>query len=290
MQPVNPVNGRAAFGEPDEDCLYLNVWKPATGDGRRPVMVWLHGGAFTFGAGSRPSYHGSALARRGDVVVVTINYRLGVFGWLRGIDVCGQVLPTSGNEGLLDQLAALQWVKDQIASFGGDPDNVTVFGQSAGATSIHAMLATQPQHRLFHKAILQSGTNLFHPPEAANRVLDAVLRDLDVASHALGRLRDLAAAELLEVQTRVTPRAAGIAYRPVADGDVIPTDPFAAVAGGSAREVPLLIGTNLEEQKFFSRLDPEVEQLTDERLLEKLIEPGTAAQAAMARSSTLPRR
>jgi len=142
------------------------------------------------------------------------------------------------------------------------------------------MLAAQPGQRLFHKAILQSGTNLFHPPQTANRVVMAVLRDLDVAPQAAGRLRDLAATELLEAQTRVTPRAAGIAYRPVADGSVIPTDPFAAVAGGSAREVPLLIGTNLEEQKFFSRLDPEVEQLTDERLLEKLIERGgTAAQA-----------
>ena len=133
MQAANPVTGRAAVAPPSEDCLTLNVWTPAPDAGRRPVLVWLHGGAFVFGAGSSPATRGATLARRGDAVVVTLNYRLGLFGYLRGVDVCGDALPSTGNAGLLDQLAALRWVRDEIAAFGGDPANVTVVGQSAGA-------------------------------------------------------------------------------------------------------------------------------------------------------------
>src|SRR5215207_9331369 len=133
MQMAGAALGERLVGEMDEDCLSLNAWTPALDDRRRPVLVWLHGGAFLYGAGS--SYNGAELARRGDVVVVTINYRLGLFGYLRGIDVCGDALPSTGNAGLLDQLAALRWVQQEIAAFGGDPQHVTVFGQSAGAAS-----------------------------------------------------------------------------------------------------------------------------------------------------------
>src|SRR5829696_8396024 len=146
MQAANPVTGQQTLAAPSEDCLTLNVWTPPPDAGRRPVLVWLHGGAFMMGAGSEPMCDGALLARRGDVVVVTLNYRLGLFGYLRGVDVCGDALPSTGNEGLLDQLAALAWVRDEIASFGGDPENVTVMGQSAGAGSITAMLA-MPQAR-----------------------------------------------------------------------------------------------------------------------------------------------
>src|SRR5579885_2308738 len=141
MQGASPASpGQSVAAACDEDCLTLNVWTPAADAGRRPVLVWLHGGAFIIGAGSMPMYRGAALAARGDVVVVTVNYRLGLFGYLRGIDVCGATLPSTGNAGLLDQLAALAWVQDEIAAFGGDPENVTVIGQSAGAASISAML------------------------------------------------------------------------------------------------------------------------------------------------------
>jgi para-nitrobenzyl esterase len=114
-----------------EDCLYLNIWTPAADGARRPVLVWIHGGAFILGSGSQTLYDGSALARRGDVVVVTINYRLGALGFLRLRDRFGERLPATGNEGLLDQVAALEWVRDEIAAFGGDPDRVTIFGESA---------------------------------------------------------------------------------------------------------------------------------------------------------------
>ena len=130
MQAPSAISsGLTVGGALSEDCLTLNIWTPAVEAGRRPVLVWLHGGAFVTGAGSMPMSHGAALARRGDVVVVTVNYRLGLFGFLRGIDVCGDALPSTGNAGLFDQLAALRWVRQEIAAFGGDPANVTVVGQ-----------------------------------------------------------------------------------------------------------------------------------------------------------------
>lgn len=280
MQPTNPVTGQQAGGTPSEDCLTLNVWTPDTDGGRRPVLVWIHGGAFTFGAGSRATCHGAVLARRGDVVVVTINYRLGLFGYLRGIDICGEALPSSGNEGLLDQLAALRWVREEIAAFGGDPENVTVAGQSAGAVSISAMLAMPAARGLFQKAILQSGSAMaVQAPARANGVMESILADLGLAPHEAGRLRVLPAAQLLEVQSRVTPRAAGVAYGPIGDGVDVPADALAAIAAGSSAGIPLLVGTNLEERKFFRRLDPWADGLSDEVLLARLAEPRTSAHA-----------
>lgn len=274
MQVANVVTGRQSPGPaPSEDCLTLNIWTPSVDDRRRPVMVWLHGGAFTFGSGSSPTQQGAVLARRGDVVVVTINYRLGLFGYLRGIDVCGEALPSTGNMGLLDQRAALGWVQDEIAAFGGDPGNVTVFGQSAGAVSIGAMLTMPRARGLFQKAILQSGGALPLSPAAANRVMEEILADLGLAPYQAHTLRDLPAAQLLEVQARVTPRERGISYHPVVDGAEVPRDPEAAVAAGSASGMPVLIGTTLEEWSFFQRLEPEVDRLTDDGLLARLDDP-----------------
>ena len=279
MQTANAIWGEALVAATSEDCLSLNVWTPAVDDGRRPVLVWLHGGAFLTGAGSRPMYDGSSMARRGDVVVVTLNYRLGLFGYLRGIDLC-EGLPSTGNEGLLDQLAALRWVKEEIAAFGGDPENVTIFGQSAGAISIATMLAMPRARGLFHKAILQSGTAQGLPTTAAaNRVMAAILAHLELAPQEAERLRDLSAAQLLDVQTRVTPRTSGASYGPVADGVDIPVDPAAAIAAGSAAGIPLLVGTNLEERKFHRRLEAEMDRLTDDGLLARLADARTPAEA-----------
>lgn len=280
LQAASPVSpGQSVGSAQSEDCLSLNVWTPATDGARRPVLVWLHGGAFVIGAGSMPMYRGAELAARGDVVVVTVNYRLGLFGYLRGIDVCGEALPSTGNEGLLDQLAALAWVQAEIAAFGGDPGNVTVVGQSAGAVSISAMLAMPQVRGLFHKAILQSGaTNLLQTPTTANRVMNRILTDLGLAPEEAGQLRELPAAQLLDVQERVTPRSRGGFYRPVVDGTLIPADPLAAIAAGSAAGVPLLVGTNLEEERFFRRLDPEAAALTDDALLARLTDPRANAQ------------
>jgi para-nitrobenzyl esterase len=280
VQPAVAASpGLNTAADQSEDCLTLNVWTPVVDNARRPVMVYLHGGAFITGAGSWPMYDGATLARRGNVVVVTINYRLGLFGYLRGIDVCGEALQSTGNEGLLDQLAALTWVKQEIAGFGGDPENVTVFGTSAGSRSVALMLATPRARGLFHKGIMQSGPALANTREDAARVMEAILAHLGLAPSEAGRLRDLPAAQLLDIQALVTPRSAGIAYGPVADGTDIPADPEAVIAGGSAARIPILVGTNLEEYKFYRRMDSAAETLTDETLLARLADPRTTAEA-----------
>ena len=185
-----------------EDCLYLNVWTPGADRGRRPVLVWIHGGAFILGSGSQMLYDGATLARRGDVVVVTINYRLGALGFLRLRDRFGERLPATGNEGLLDQVAALEWVRDEIAAFGGDPGNVTIFGESAGAMSCATLLGVPRARGLFHRAILQSGAaNYLWPRDTAARLADRLLADLAVGSPE--ELRAAAPARLLAAQRRL---------------------------------------------------------------------------------------
>ena len=185
-----------------EDCLYLNVWTPGADRGRRPVLVWIHGGAFILGSGSQMLYDGATLARRGDVVVITINYRLGALGFLRLRDRFGERLPATGNEGLLDQVAALEWVRDEIAAFGGDPGNVTIFGESAGAMSCATLLGVPRARGLFHRAILQSGAaNYLWPRDTAARLADRLLADLAVGSPE--ELRAAAPARLLAAQRRL---------------------------------------------------------------------------------------
>jgi para-nitrobenzyl esterase len=175
---IGPVMS-LGIGRTGEDCLYLNVWTPAADRRRRPVLVWIHGGAFVLGAGSQMLYDGGALARRGDVVVVTINYRLGAFGFLRLRDRFGTRLPATGNEGLLDQVAALEWVRDEIEAFGGDPGRVTIFGESAGAMSCATLLAVPRARGLFHRAILQSGAaNFVWPRDVAARLAEHVIDEL----------------------------------------------------------------------------------------------------------------
>jgi len=159
--PQTPGRLAALLGSPTEtyleDCLYLNVWTPGTGAARRPVLVWLHGGAFSTGSGSQPIYRGARLAQRGDAVVVTVNYRLGALGYLHLPALGRDAEEASANFGLLDQLEALAWVRENIAAFGGDPANVTLFGESAGAMSVGTLLGTPRARGLFSRAILQSG-------------------------------------------------------------------------------------------------------------------------------------
>ena len=256
--------------EESEDCLNLNVWTPAPGDGaRRPVMVWIHGGAWVIGSGSERTYDAAHLVRRGDVVVVTINYRLGPFGFLRTREL-GAGLDTTGNQAMLDQLAALEWVRDEIAAFGGDPDNVTVFGESAGSVNI-ACLLTMPRARgLFHRAVLQSGSlNLTRPPAAAIDVTRQILAEVGLAPADARRLRDVPAKDLMAAVNAVAGRSVIPPFSPVADGELIPARPFAAIAEGSARGVPLIVGTNLEEMKLYRFLDPALEQLDEAALLQR---------------------
>ena len=317
-----------------EDCLYLNVWTPGADRARRPVLVWIHGGAFVLGSGSQTLYNGGTLARRGDVVVVTINYRLGALGFLRAGDRFGPRLPATGNEGLLDQIAALEWVRDEIEAFGGDPGNVTLSGESAGAMSCATLLGVPRARGLFHRAILQSGAaNFLSPREPAAWVAELLLDDLGIRSadellaaaparllaaqrrlfmevlmgedHVLGALSpagqraamalflglSLARPRFGRMTTPLTRglvgllrrrgrrrggaprpelrelRRLGLPFQPVIDGELIPREPLAAILDGEARDVPLLVGTNLDEARLFAPLDPEAGVLDEAALL-----------------------
>ena len=241
-----------------EDCLFLNVQTPAADDSRRPVMVWIHGGGFTSGAGSVPWYNGSAFVRHGEVVVVSINYRLGAFGWSHLADFDSE-LPASGNAGLLDQIAALEWVRDNIAALGGDPGNVTIFGESAGGMSVAALMAAPAAAGLFHKAVAQSGAaHSTRRADQATEVTSRLLATLGVTGVA--GLRGIEAARLLEAQEQVEadllrePDTGALAYCPVVDGAVLPEPPPHAIAAGSSAGVALLTGTNRDEWNLFAAM------------------------------------
>ncbi|MDG2111133.1 MAG: carboxylesterase family protein, partial [Actinomycetota bacterium] len=242
----------------DEDCLTLSVWSPdISPDGDLPVMVWIHGGAFVAGGTSVPAYDGSRLAAQG-VVVVSLNYRLGMLGWLR----CPE-LGATGNQGLADQLAALYWVQGEISRFGGDPGNVTVFGESAGAGSIAALLSG-PGELPVSKAILQSGSHhLCRSPEAADAVCARVAEEVggDLAS-----LRSLPLDEIRRIQEVAAPRSAGVLFGPVTDGELVAEYPEYAIRGGAAGGVQLLVGTNLDEMGFFWGRDERFDEISDEHL------------------------
>jgi para-nitrobenzyl esterase len=166
--------------EQSEDCLYLNVWTPGLDDACRPVMVWIHGGGFTIGTGAQLMADEMALVDRGDVVLVSINYRLGALGFLNLNEVTRGAIPATGNEGLLDQVAALRWVRENIAAFGGDPENVTIFGESAGGMSVGTLLGLPTAQGLFEKAIPQSGAaSTANPLERAVSVAERVLERPD---------------------------------------------------------------------------------------------------------------
>jgi para-nitrobenzyl esterase len=245
--------------EQSEDCLSLTVTTPSL-DGARPVMVWIHGGAFTAGAGSTPWYDGRRLAGRGDVVVVTINYRLGALGYLAVDSLAGGDYTGAGNAGLLDQVTALRWVRENIASFGGDPESVLVFGESAGGMSTAVLLATPAASGLFHAAAPQSGAcDHVSTREQAAEVAEAVLRHLgatdpeallDAPVEKLLAAQQAASAEVM-LGDLVAPR---LPFQPVVDGTVLPQHPLDAIRTGAAASIPLLTGTTAEEWAMFHLL------------------------------------
>lgn len=246
-----------------EDCLYLNVWTPSPDDGRRPVMVWVHGGAFVLGAGSEPLYDGRRLAEQGDVVVVSINYRLGALGYLAHPSLLDETTGASGNWGLLDQIAAVRWVRDNAAVFGGDPDNITVFGESAGSMSVTTMMAVPAARGLFRRVIGQSGAPMVATAEEADATAAQVLSELGIDG---AELRSVPAERFVELQQQIMLSrlhdgglAAGLngdamPFRPVIDGSVLPRRPQEAVTEGETAGIGLLTGTNRDEMKLFSLL------------------------------------
>jgi len=234
------------------------------------VLVWIHGGSFTTGAGAIAWYDGSRLAARGDVVVVTLNYRLGALGFLHLADLGGRAWEGSGNTGLLDQVAALRWVRENVAAFGGDPARVTVFGESAGAMSISTLLAMPAADGLFSRAILQSGAATFVQDRAtANALAVEVLDELGVPHDDLGRLAEQPVDAVLDAQVAAGGRRGGVglAFVPVVDGATLPHHPEEALGGGAAPEVPVLIGTTRDEMRLFSAVAPDAFAAEDEAAL-----------------------
>ncbi len=254
-------------GVQDEDCLFLNVWTPGT-DGRRPVLVWIHGGAFRTGSGGSPLYDGAALATRGDVVVVTVNYRLGALGFLAHPDLRGEDGAAAGNWGLLDQLAALQWVQQNIAAFGGDPANVTVFGESAGSMSVGCLLASGAGRDLFAKAVLQSGAPTVSSLDDAATVAERLVKL--AGAGGVADLRELPVSALLDAQQRLDLDSPGMNFVPAVDGALFPRPPQALLADGAGDGVTTVIGTNRDEWKLWAPADPRSRDLDRDGLRRRL--------------------
>ncbi len=268
---------RAMLGPADttpegEDCLTLNVWTPGLGTAiKRPVMVWLHGGAFAYGSGNRPVTDGASLARRGDVVVVSVNHRLNIFGFLHLGDIGGARFAHSANAGQLDLVAALEWVRDNIAAFGGDPGNVTIFGELGGGGKVSVLLAMPAARGLFHRAVIQSGAAIrVSTRERANALAEAVLQELGLARGDCERLQSVPADRLAAVIApasrvvggRQLPLLDRYDFGPVVDGpgdgSDLPTQPFDPAAPALADNIPLLIGGTREESGAFVCDDDEV--------------------------------
>ena len=289
----------------DENCLVLNVWTPAVNDGgRRPVMFWCHGGAFIAGSGSSAWYEGTDLCRKGDVVVVTINHRLGAFGYLQLEDLGNtrrseaepskrvsevrtareardskNQFGSSGNAGMLDIVAALEWVRDNIANFGGDPGNVTIFGESGGGAKVSVLMAMPTARGLFHKAIIQSGPAVEMMSRAdATAMAKQVLGELGIDLSRVDELRRIPANRLLNAQMAVLKKInlmsfanrRRVGFNPVVDGLNLPEGPFAPAAPAISSHVPLMIGTNKDEMTLFFALAPWTEGMDAAALRERV--------------------
>ena len=248
--------------------------------------MWIHGGAFLIGAGSTPVYEGQELARRGDLVVVTFNYRLGALGYVHLNGICGEEFRDACNAGVRDQIAALEWVRDNIDRFGGDPGNVTVFGQSAGAMSIGALLGAPRARKLFHRAICQSGAaQHLLSQEQANQVAENFLGKLGDPRRAPSALARISSARLLKAQGAANRELANLVrlmvFLPVVDGELIPEPPLDAVAGGAIADLPILLGTTLDEWKLFTPVDTGIPAIGERGLIERMAEilPVTAPRA-----------
>ena len=265
-----------------EDCLALNVWTQAINDnGKRPVMVWLHGGGYTAGSGSSSLYNGANLAQRGDVVVVTINHRLNVFGFLYLEEICGDKFKGSGNAGMLDIVLALEWVRDNISVFGGDPDNVTIFGESGGGRKVSLLLTMPSAKGLFHKGIIQSSPALRGmKPETATDLAKRLLDAMDINPDDIDKLQNISSKQLLEavmalpnsIKLRADVNSPGslMSFTPVVDGHVLPAQPFLPEASPALNDVPIMIGTNRDEAAIFVAADPRRRRLTQEELVERI--------------------
>jgi len=291
----------------DEDCLTLNVWTPALDGAKRPVMVWIHGGAFVTGSGGEEAYNGATLARCADAVVVTINYRLGALGFAHVADVLG--VEAESNNGLRDQLLALRWVKEHADRVGGDPNNITLFGQSAGGMSIGALLSAPSARGMFQRAIVQSGSaHMVTTRDEASRMAEVLLAELEIDKRSVSELWDRPFKDILRAQKKCMALSVKrgthgamqdvreMTLIPFGDADFLPRDPYAAIAEGSARDVDLMVGTTSDEWNFWLHLVDQGKISIDEATLLKLVdrrssgfgEPLVRAYRATELSSATP--
>lgn len=297
--PIAPQSaklpGAPVWSPDDEDILTLNIWTPAPGGGRLPVLVWIHGGAYTFGSSAQPDFDGTALARAG-LVVVTLNHRLGFEGF--GHVPAAEATACPDNRGLLDQVAALRWVHENIAEFGGDPGNVTVAGQSSGAASVACLMVMDRARGLFHRAIAHSPASPCYTPAIAA----ATTREVAEAAGCPATPEGLASAtprELVIASDRVVENyrrdpASGSRhydpslYAPVLDGDVLPTDPLTGMAAGAARDVDLLVCHTTEEYWLLDAVGSSAKITTNEQLARFAEDFGLPAGLAAGYRAAMP--
>jgi len=278
MMAPSDSPGTPNFGNvpQSEDCLFLNIWTPGLDDKKRPVMFWIHGGAFIIGAGSETFLDSGVLPKRGDVVLVSINYRLGAPGFLNLNEITGGKIPSTGNEGILDQVAALEWVQENISAFGGNPDNVTIFGFSAGGMSVGTLLALPAAKGTFHKAMNRSGAaNVVSTLESAVGIAGQYLEIYNLTGSDADGIRNLTTQQLLdgqqklgerlrEMENRATP------FQPVVDGEVLPEIPLVAIRNGSARNIIHMAGNSRDELKSTYGMNPAMKDLDEAGIIVRL--------------------
>jgi len=281
---VAAVEGTEPMGE---DCLCLNVWTPSVGNGhKRPVMVWLHGGGFSTGSGGFTIYDGGNLAAKHDVVTLTVNHRLNAFGYLYLADLGGEKYANSSNLGMLDIILALEWVRDNISAFGGDPGNVTIFGQSGGGRKVSTLMAMPSAKGLFHRAIVESGASVRGVPhDAANKSTEAFMAKLGLKPDQVDQLQKLPVEQILAGMAGGGPAGNSVfRMEPVVDGHTLPAHPFDPAASEVSANVPLLIGSTQTEAGFFpgTPLDPIDEAAMRTRVKQSLRSDDAGADRVIA--------
>jgi len=246
--PESMAQQPAADGSGNEDCLRLNLWTPALRSGKRPVMVWFHGGGFSAGSGNWNMYNGGNLAAKHDVVVLTVNHRLNVFGYLYLAELGGEKYAHASNVGMLDTIAALEWVRDNAAAFGGDPSNVTIFGQSGGGGKVSTLMAMPAAKGLFHRAIAMSGSAVKGVPrDRATKGAEAFMAKLGLKPSQVDELQKMPQAQLLGAWQGGGRGVQGLQLSPVTDGRTLPADPFDPAASPLSANVPFMISSTETE-------------------------------------------
>jgi para-nitrobenzyl esterase len=274
ISPQPPSVLLAMFGgkakKSEADCLTLNIWRPATDQNKLPVMVWIHGGAFVTGSGA--DLDGARLAIRGNLVVVSINYRLGALGFF-------YVPDKTANVGLLDQIAALKWVKDNINAFGGDPNNITIFGESAGSVSVCTLMVMPAAKGLFKRVIAQSGAchPMFYDNGRRKRASDHVFSQLNIKDGDIEALRKIPVDQLIkaDITNKVIESSSSFAsdeatLGPAIDGSTLPKHPLDIVRDGYTKDIELLIGSNQDEVKLWSAFNPKGSKVDNNKIIHKI--------------------